>query len=405
MWYRVGTVTLTNGSKVVTGNDGAIFENNVKVGNILMVADALLEVGRRTDVSTLELAVEYSGVSGTYPYTVINTIVGSSNYDTALKIDDFIADNQTILSAFTAWVNGPFDGGPGGDGIYPVVDRNGVVTMAKSPKRLAKDIEISIGQLGSASIPANEFPLEEYFEQVNTEFLAIRDAILGAGNLAEQWANAPVDQPVDSTGFSARHFATKALQYAIRAEAVNDNINSKHQAVIEKEGLIKLDRIAVSQDRTAVNGVKVSVEGTKGQVDSVQATIEQMKADIDAKYAAILAAASSLTSVTDVVLPATVVAASGAITLDPNKQIAAGMGMLLLQVSCTPSNPTTMYEIAIKSDDTVVYEAKGIYGAKFLDNFSVFAHTPGSLTVTLRNRGNAPLTLTAGFAYSSMVTP
>lgn len=401
MWYREGTVTLTNGSKVVTGNAPAVFTDNVKAGNILVVAEALLEVSRRTGVAELELAVEYSGVSGTYPYVVINTIVGATNVDTAMKISEFLNTNNAVLESFSNWINGAYNGGPGGDGIFPVVDRVGQVTMCKSPKRLAKDVETSIGALGSASIPANEFPLEEYFQTVNTQFLEIRDAILAAGNIAEKWANAPVGEAVGGIGFSAKHWAYKAQELAGRAEAAADSVNTRFLSVSEKEAQIKLDRIAVNQDRTAVAGIKTAVETTKGQVDSAKTAIDAAHHDIDVKYAAVLGAASSLTSGTTVNVPSTLVGANGAVTVATGKSIASGM--LLLQVAATPSSPTTMYEIAIFSGDKLVYEAKGIMGAAFLDQFSVFALAPGALSVRLKNRGNAAMNIAASFVYSSLV--
>lgn len=401
MWYREGTVTLTNGSKVVIGNAPAVFTDNVKAGNILVVAEALLEVSRRTGAAELELAVEYSGVSGTYPYVVINTIVGSSNAETAKKIGEFLTTNNSVLESFSNWINGEYNGGPGGDGIFPVIDRVGQITMCKSPKRLAKDVEISIGALGSASIPANEFPLEEYFATVNTEFLAIRDAILSASTIAQQWASAPPGTAVGGIGFSARHWAYKGQEYAARAEAAADSVQSRYLSVAEKEALIKLDRQAVSADRSAVSTAKISVETTKSQVDTAKSFIDAAHHDIDVKYTAVLSAASSLTSGTTVNVPSTLVGANGAVTVATAKSVASGM--LLLQVACTPSSATTMYEIAIFSGAKLVYEAKGIMGAAFLDQFSVFALAPGALSVRLKNRGNAAMGIAASFTYSSLV--
>ena len=94
-WYRTGTVTLTNGSDVITGSGTTFETSGVTFGEILVVRSAglqhLLEIV--TVDNDLQLRIDQnwdlptdSGVE----CFVISSITGSSNVDLAAKIQELL---------------------------------------------------------------------------------------------------------------------------------------------------------------------------------------------------------------------------------------------------------------------------------------------------------------------------
>ena len=135
-WYTTGTVTLVQGSNVVTGAGTAWLEN-VRYGDILMVANKLYEVTASLNEVQLQLEQPYTGATiSNQPYALIRNMTNASNYDLMVKIDEMLEERSTNLTQFSAWAAGSAVGGPNGDGKYPLTNRVGVTTLVYSPAKM-----------------------------------------------------------------------------------------------------------------------------------------------------------------------------------------------------------------------------------------------------------------------------
>lgn len=137
MWYTDGTITLVQGSNVATGT-GTAFLEKVRYGDILMVDDKLYEVTAAQNDLQILLERPYTGATATNrPYALIRNMTNASNYDLMAKIDEMLEERSTNLSEFTAWAAGSPNGGPNGDGRYPLTNRVGVTSLVYSPAKMA----------------------------------------------------------------------------------------------------------------------------------------------------------------------------------------------------------------------------------------------------------------------------
>lgn len=135
-WYTTGTITLVKGSNIATGTGTQWFEN-VRYGDILLVADKLYEVTAAQNDVQLFLEVAYTGPTLTnQPYALIRNMTNASNYDLIMKIDQMLEERSSNLTQFTSWAAGSANGGPNGDGKYPLTNRVGVTTLVYSPAKM-----------------------------------------------------------------------------------------------------------------------------------------------------------------------------------------------------------------------------------------------------------------------------
>ncbi|ATW57970.1 particle-associated lyase [Pseudomonas phage nickie] len=135
-WYNDGTITVTNGSKIVTGVDTQ-FLSNIRNGAILMIGPKLRVINDIISDTELQLEVEYDGPTQTgIVYEIIRNWQDTSPTELARRIDNFLTDRQRSMDEFVTWVNGTYNGGKNSDGKYPLTDRYGVVRLVKSPARM-----------------------------------------------------------------------------------------------------------------------------------------------------------------------------------------------------------------------------------------------------------------------------
>lgn len=135
-WYNDGTITVTNGSKVVTGV-GTKFLSNIRNGAVLMIGPKLRIINDITSDTVLELEVEYDGpTQNNIVYEIIRNWQDTSPTGLATRIDNFLTDRQRSMNEFVDWVNGTYNGGSASDGKYPLTDRYGTVRLVKSPARM-----------------------------------------------------------------------------------------------------------------------------------------------------------------------------------------------------------------------------------------------------------------------------
>lgn len=135
-WYTTGTITLVQGSNVATGT-GVEWLETVRYGDILMVADKLYEVTGPINAVQIRLERPYTGPTiQNQPYALIRNMTNASNFDLMNKIDTMLEERSSNLTQFTAWAAGSANGGPNGDGKYPLTNRVGVTTLVYSPAKM-----------------------------------------------------------------------------------------------------------------------------------------------------------------------------------------------------------------------------------------------------------------------------
>ncbi|MFN3517945.1 MAG: hypothetical protein ACK4YT_00710 [Sphingomonas sp.] len=64
------------------------------------------------------------------------------NDDVAAQLVDFLARQDAFTAMLAAWSNGAIDGGPNGDGRYPLPNGLGTTTLVPSPARSAFDASL-----------------------------------------------------------------------------------------------------------------------------------------------------------------------------------------------------------------------------------------------------------------------
>lgn len=103
-WYRTGTVTVTNGSKTVTGV-GTLWTSAVNVGDAFALVDANLnptdawyEVESVTNNTTLVLKQSYAGSTGSNKqYCVFNLVGNMTTPSFAQRLATFFASFQSLI--------------------------------------------------------------------------------------------------------------------------------------------------------------------------------------------------------------------------------------------------------------------------------------------------------------------
>jgi microcystin-dependent protein len=122
-WYRAGTVTVTNGSKTVTGV-GTLFTTAVNAGDAFALVDANLnptgawyEVEAVTNNTTLVLKQSYAGSTGSNKqYCVFNLVGNMTTPSFAQRLATFFASFQSLIDKPTTTPTAA---------SIPVADENG----------------------------------------------------------------------------------------------------------------------------------------------------------------------------------------------------------------------------------------------------------------------------------------
>lgn len=64
-----------------------------------------------------------------------------TNAQLAASINNVLTTSVTVLSNYRDWLTGTHDGGPGGDGRYPLTDHAGTTVLTKCPARLQWEVD------------------------------------------------------------------------------------------------------------------------------------------------------------------------------------------------------------------------------------------------------------------------
>ena len=159
IWYKTGTVSVTNGSPTVTGS-GTTFTVSVAAGDMFTAdGDKVYEVLSVTSNTVLTLAQNYTGATAsgvTYALARMST-VSLSTVDLANQVSSLLTSWQVRENEYKAWTGGNAldgyrsDGSPaspaGSDalaGYYPLTDLTGQVTYVACPARFASPYNVSL---------------------------------------------------------------------------------------------------------------------------------------------------------------------------------------------------------------------------------------------------------------------
>lgn len=135
MWYKIGTIDVTNGSPTITGN-GTSWEFNIVPGDMLFVNDKLYEILTVDSATQITLASNFLDTTATgISYAIIRNVVTNSNL--GHRMTKVVDQWKTREDEITAWQGGTKTGGPNSDGKYPLTDPDGVTHLVYSPAAIA----------------------------------------------------------------------------------------------------------------------------------------------------------------------------------------------------------------------------------------------------------------------------
>jgi hypothetical protein len=147
-WYRAGTVTVTNGSKTVTGV-GTLFTTAVNAGDAFALVDANLnptgawyEVESVTNNTTLVLKQSYAGSTGSNKqYCVFNLVGNMTTPSFAQRLATFFASFQSLIDKPTTTPTAA---------SIPVADANGKIDSGWIPATFFNKTNIlgTVSQVG-----------------------------------------------------------------------------------------------------------------------------------------------------------------------------------------------------------------------------------------------------------------
>jgi len=165
VWYKQGTVSLTNGSKNVVGaGTNWVTVGIVSPGDVFIDAGLnLYEITTVTDDGNIVLATNYTGVTGAVlTYSVIRmqhvsfTTAGLASNLAALQVNW-----QTREDEIKAWLAGVAGGGASSDGKYPLTDATGVTYQIKCPAQIQAEADALIASInGVATTDVNNEVVE-----------------------------------------------------------------------------------------------------------------------------------------------------------------------------------------------------------------------------------------------------
>ncbi len=258
-WYRLGTISLTEGSVEVTGLNTA-FSSEVRFSDILLVDGALYEIARVESDTKLKLSTPFVGatVDGS-AYAIIRNLTNASNYDLMKKIEEFLTDRQRSMDEFVDWINGLPNTGPTNNGVFPLTDRYGVTVYCKSPKQLEAET-LALTSLQSSLIEQTETALTSAQSKLTAlgnqeawaaQILGYKDAAANSAIKASQWAENAENAAVETGKYSAKHHALKSAvsssaAIAARAAAETARDQAQQAAALATGGLVELGGINLS---------------------------------------------------------------------------------------------------------------------------------------------------------------
>lgn len=282
--YRDGKLSLTAGSDIVTGV-GTAFLANIGIGDIVICENGYsFEVADVGDDTTLRVDTPAKSTILT-DYAAMRFVTSFNFRDLALKIEQFLEDREVNLQEFLDWQSGTVTGGPGGDGLYPMTDRFGIVHLVPCPNLIATGYGGATAQAAAAAASA--------IAAADSATLASAKAADIDGKIAEAAASAAESNDAKNlAGVKATESANSA------ASSANSAINSAASAATSE-----------SNAASAASTLAVIVEESED--------LHELVADVttvvnEAKAVAIAKAAESATAATNAAASASTSVSSAA---------------------------------------------------------------------------------------------
>ena len=114
-WYKTGTINLTSGSDIITGN-GTSFPNSIRKGDALQIGNSLYELDGVVNSTQMKLSKPYAGsTSSNTSYAIIPTQTNVQDLNS--NVLDLIDIASDIIE----------NGVEGGDSAYETAVKNGFV--------------------------------------------------------------------------------------------------------------------------------------------------------------------------------------------------------------------------------------------------------------------------------------
>lgn len=135
-WYKAGTANVTNGSKRVTFY-GTRLTTSVREGDIFFVtankAD-IYEVEAIVSDTELTLATPFGGTTNAQAtYSIVVNYNNTPNATISAQLSALMLATNKRNDEIQTWLSGKVDGGPTGNGYYPITDVAGNVQMIPCP--------------------------------------------------------------------------------------------------------------------------------------------------------------------------------------------------------------------------------------------------------------------------------
>ncbi|MBB3267576.1 hypothetical protein FHW79_005237 [Azospirillum sp. OGB3] len=274
-WYRTGTVSLATGSAGVVGNGtswagavrpGATFTTDfVRLYEVVEVADDRHLTLDRPYEASVETLLEGSG----QPYAIIFATATMSNAEIAAELMAMVGKWQVREDQYDDWVAGEPDGGPNGDGKYPLTDSKGVTRLVTSPGRLLGLIDegllnnvqqvvdairddIADAQRAADVAASAAVTLKDYADSAHQSGISAGEAMASAAASADLAGRKAVEV-LDAAAAAANHAET-AVQARTGAEAVVSIVTAaKSETLTARDGAVEAKATVLeARDRVVV---------------------------------------------------------------------------------------------------------------------------------------------------------
>jgi hypothetical protein len=138
-WYRIGTVSVVNGSKSIVGV-GTLWAEQAAAGDLFTLdGNQFYEIETVTDDTHIELKTNYlEAAAGDQNYAIIRNFASTLTATLAARLADLLNRWHTREDEWYDWHNGTVTGGPESDGRYPFTDAAGDTVLIACPARMAE---------------------------------------------------------------------------------------------------------------------------------------------------------------------------------------------------------------------------------------------------------------------------
>lgn len=221
-WYRQGTVALTPGSAAVAGT-GTMWTGVVRPGSAFTIdGRTLYEIREVANDQTLTLDRPWEGeTASSSAYAVIAASATLSNAELAGEIAAMVAKWAVREDQYDDWLGGSPNGGPNGNGKYPLTDSKGVTRLVENPARLLQLLDDGVVEHAAQIVAAIE-------DDVATARQAAIDATaaIAAVGIDRQAVSQAATTVAVQSGESTAAAATATAQAAIATQRAGEAAGS-----------------------------------------------------------------------------------------------------------------------------------------------------------------------------------